>query len=78
MTIAITKTVRATIRSIVADSRRFDADTIRISRDGLVTAEEDYDKTFGAPRVGGFPAPRSVVGQVDDMVDAAGVRKQGY
>jgi hypothetical protein len=67
-----TKTIRNTVRAILADSREFDAATMRISRDGQVSARKDADKTFRAD------AGRYLVGNVRDMVAADGTRREGW
>jgi hypothetical protein len=69
----ITQTVRASIRTVLERSREFDATTMRIGADGVVTARKDADKTFA----GNDPA-RYVVGHVDEMVAADGAIREGY
>lgn len=69
----ITTAIRATIRSIIADSTEYDANTMRIGRDGEVTALKDADKTFA-----GNSGQRYLVGHVSDMVTPAGERREGF
>lgn len=69
----ITKTARKTIRSILIESREYDASTMRISRDGEVSAKKDANKTFG-----GRENTRYLVGYASDMVDADGNKRSGY
>jgi hypothetical protein len=64
--------IRNTVRAILADSREFDASTMRISRDGSVSARKDADKTFRAD------AARYLVGNVRDMVALDGTRREGW
>lgn len=69
----ITAKVRATVRQIVADSREFDADTVRIGRDGSVSALKAANKTFA-----GDNGTRFLVGYVADMVTVDGARQEGW
>ena len=69
----ITASVRAIVLQIVSRSREFDAETVRISRDGLVTARKDADKTFA-----GSDPSRYVVGHVDEMVATDGSVREGW
>ena len=62
----MTKTQRATIRAHLAASREYDADTMRISATGEVTALKDADKTYA-----GNDSTRYLVGYAADMLDAA-------
>lgn len=41
----VSKTVRALIKAHIAASNKYDADTMRISVDGLVSAKYDQNKT---------------------------------
>ena len=67
----ITNAIRSAVRTIIADSREYDAETVRIGRDGTVTALKDADKTFA-----GNDPVRYLVGHVSDMVDVAGLRRE--
>jgi len=64
---------RSTVIAIIADSREYDATTVRIGRDGSISALKDADKTFA-----GHDARRYSVGHIDDMVTADGARREGY
>lgn len=50
----MTRTDRNAIRTIIANSREYDASTMRISRDGAVSAAKDADKTFNGPETGRY------------------------
>jgi len=69
----ISTNIRFTVRSILADSREYDASTMRITRTGEVTALKDADKTFA-----GNDKTRYVVGHMADMVGPDGARREGY
>ena len=69
----ITKTVRASIRTILERSGEYDASTMSIGRDGTVTALKDADKTCA-----GNDPTRYLVGPVDELVDAGGAPREGY
>jgi hypothetical protein len=69
----ITKLVRASIVKIVDESRQYDARTVRISRDGSVSALKDADKTFA-----GNDPVRYLVGYVSDMVAPDGSIREGW
>ena len=69
----ITAAVRATIRTIIDDSRDYDVSTLVISRDGSVSAKKDADKTYA-----GYDSVRYLVGHVQEMVDANGNRREGW
>lgn len=69
----ITPNMRTTMRNILEDSRQYDASSMRIGRDGRVTARKDADKTFN-----GKPAHRYFIGYVTDMVTTDGHRVAGY
>lgn len=68
-----TTAVRATIRTVLERSREWDAATMQIGADGVVSARKGADKTFA----GNDPA-RYVVGHVADMVTADGAIREGY
>lgn len=69
----INATVRAAIRTVLARSNEFDASTMRIARDGAVTALKDADKTFA-----GNDPVRYLVGHAQDMVRQDGSIHEGY
>lgn len=69
----ITKTRREAARTVLANSREYDADTMIISRDGMVTALKDADKTYNGPET-----IRYNVAHIDDMVTADGAIREGY
>jgi hypothetical protein len=69
----INATVRAAVRQVLSNSREYDASTLRISRDGVVSALKDADKTFA-----GNDRRRYVVGHVDEIVDKDGSIREGY
>ena len=62
-TIKVTATVRNAVRAILDASSCFDAGTMVIGRDGLVSALKDANKTFNGPET-----MRWMVGYVADMV----------
>lgn len=68
----ITKTARAAITKIVERSAKYDAATIRITAEGVVTAKIDADKTAT------HDAARYNVGHVDDMIDSNGSIREGW
>lgn len=70
---AVTKTVRTSIIKIVARSREYDARTIRISRNGEVSALKDADKTFA-----GNDPMRYLVGHVSEMIAPDGAIREGW
>jgi len=70
---AITKARRAAARTILTNSREYDASTMIIHRDGLVTALKDADKTYNAPET-----MRYAVAHIDDMVTADGAIREGF
>jgi len=63
----ITSARRNAVREILEGSSSYDADTLRISRTGEVTAQHDANKTFA-----GNDSTRYLVGHIDQMVDAHG------
>lgn len=69
----ITKARRAAVVAIIKASREYDADTVRISRDGIVTALKDADKTFA-----GHDPRRWTVGHIDDLTYADGTIREGF
>lgn len=69
----ITKARRAAARTILANSGVWDASTMTITRDGIVTAQRDSDKTYA----GGNTA-RFVVATLDEMVTADGKVREGF
>ncbi len=69
----ITATVRTAVRRVIADSNRYDAGSVQISRTGVVSARKDADKTFA-----GHDARRWVVGYVGDMVTQEGTIREGW
>ena len=73
MTIKITKAARTAIKAILREGNTYDAETLRIARDGAVTALQDADKTYA-----GYDPMRYLVGHVSDMVDAQGNRREGW
>jgi hypothetical protein len=64
----VTKAQRVALKTILANSNSYDATTIRIGADGLVTAKHDADKTFA----GNNPV-RFTVGHVDELLARGGV-----
>ena len=71
--LTINATVRTAVRQVLARSRDYDASTLRIGRDGAVSARKDADKTFAGndPRF-------YLVGHVDDMVGQDGSIREGF
>lgn len=69
----ITKTSRALIIKVIERSREYDASTVRISRNGEVSALKDADKTFA-----GNDSTRYFVGYVSDMVAPDGSIREGW
>jgi hypothetical protein len=69
----ITKARRNAARTILANSCQYDAATMIITRDGMVTAIKDADKTYNAPET-----TRHTVGWLDDMVAADGTIREGF
>ncbi len=69
----ITKARRAAARSILTNSREYDASTMVITRDGVVTALKDANKTYSAPET-----IRYAVAHIDDMVTADGAIREGF
>ena len=63
----ITKARRAAAKTVLANSSQYDANTMIITRDGVVTALKDADKTYNAPET-----MRYAVAHIDDMVTADG------
>jgi sulfur relay (sulfurtransferase) DsrF/TusC family protein len=59
------QTQRGALRAILAASNAYDPDTMRISRDGVVSAQHDANKTMA----GNVPG-RFMVGYVDDLLNA--------
>ena len=57
--------VRTQIRAIVDSSREYDASTMQIGQDGVVTARKDADKTAA-----GNDARRYIVGHINDLMAA--------
>lgn len=62
----MTKTQRATIIKLINADTSYDAATVRINADGVITARLDADKTYA----GNDPA-RYLVGHVDDFANGA-------
>lgn len=60
--IKVTKAVRASIVSIIADSAEYDASTVQISKSGEVTAKKDQNKTSA------YDNARYLVGNVETML----------
>ncbi|ANA14154.1 hypothetical protein [Acetobacter oryzifermentans] len=60
--IKMSKTVRAAIITQVSDSAEYDASTVRISRNGEVTAKKDQNKTSS------YDNARYLVGYIENMV----------
>lgn len=73
MTNTITKTQRAAIKTILTNSAKYDASTMRITRDGIVTAKQDADKTFC-----GNDQNRYHIGYYGDMVTQDGTIREGW
>lgn len=71
--IKITATVRAALRQVLANSREYDATTLRVGRDGAVTALKDADKTYA-----GNDRTRYLVGYAADMVTQDGTVVEGH
>jgi len=69
----ITTARRAAVRTILANSSEYDASTMVITREGMVTALKDADKTYNAPET-----IRYNVAHIDDMVTADGAIREGY
>jgi hypothetical protein len=69
----ITNARRATVRAVLANSSQYDATTMVIRRDGIVTAIKDADKTFN-----GTETIRYNVAHIDDIVTADGSIREGY
>ena len=69
----ITNARRAAARTALANSSQYDAGTMVISRDGMVTAIKDADKTCNGPET-----IRYNVAHIDDMVTADGMIREGY
>lgn len=61
----ITKTQRAAVIEYVRSETNYDASTVRISRDGVVSAVLDADKTFNGPHT-----TRIDLGTVADLLRA--------
>ena len=59
----LTKTQRAAIVAYVAEHTQYDAETVRISKDGTVSAIKDANKTFNGPHT-----ERIDIGSVADML----------
>ncbi|MFS8368380.1 hypothetical protein ACJRO0_12935 [Acetobacter oryzifermentans] len=70
--IAVTKEIRDSIVSIIADSAEYDASTVQISKSGEVTAKKDQDKTAV------YDNARYLVGNIEEMIDANGNRQIGW
>jgi hypothetical protein len=69
----ITTARRAAARTVLANSSQYDAETMVITREGMVTAIKDADKTYNAPET-----IRYDVAHIDDMVTADGAIREGY
>lgn len=59
----ITKSQRAQVVAYIASSTSYDARTVRITKDGMVTARKDADKTFA-----GHDPHRYNVGFADELL----------
>ncbi|ANA12909.1 hypothetical protein [Acetobacter oryzifermentans] len=70
--ITVTKEIRDSIVSIIADSAEYDASTVQISKSGEVTAKKDQDKTAV------YDNARYLVGNIEDMIDANGNKQIGW
>ncbi|KAA8419955.1 hypothetical protein FKW50_06900 [Acetobacter pomorum] len=70
--ITVTKEIRDSIVSIIADSAEYDASTVQISKNGEVTAKKDQDKTAV------YDNARYLVGNIEEMIDANGNRQIGW
>lgn len=68
----VSKRVRAAIYNILSRSARYDANTMRISKDGLVSAREDCNKHRC------LFYRRVIIGHVHDMVTSEGKIKEGW
>jgi hypothetical protein len=69
----ITKAQREAVRTILANSREYDASTMTISRDGNVSARKDPDKTLTPNDTMTY-----LVGHIDDMVGPDGEIREGW
>ena len=63
---SITRAQRALIKAYLSTETKYDASTLRITRQGQVSARLDVDKTFAAPAYG-----RMFVGWLDDILAEA-------
>ena len=69
----ITAATRAALKQVLTDSHEYDASTMRITADGVVTARKDADKTANP-----YDMLRYDVGHVSIILDAAGNRREGW
>ncbi len=69
----VTQAQRNAVRTILKNSNKWDASTMRINSIGRVDARKNPDKTLGD-----HDSPWFVVGYVDDMVTAKGQIREGY
>ena len=68
----VSKTRRATARKALQHHSKYDAATMRISADGMVSAKIDAHKTATQD------ARRYNVAHIDDIVDQAGAIREGW
>lgn len=69
----ITKARREAVRTILANSNVWDADTMHISNEGMVTACKDSNKTMRP-----HDSTRYLVSYLDNMVTADGKIREGF
>lgn len=69
----ITTARREAARTILANSNTYDADTMVITRGGMITALKDADKTGNGPET-----IRYYVAHIDDVVDTDGTIRGGF
>ena len=69
----ISKSRRAAVRAILANSAEYDAATMQITRGGNVTARKDADKTQN-PR----DTARYIVAPIDELLNADGKTRGGF
>lgn len=69
----ITKARRQAVKQVLAASSKYDPQTLRIYRDGYVSAKRDANKTFNGPEVA-----RHYIGHIDEIVTATGEIREGW
>ena len=71
--IKITTAVRSSLRGILERSSQYDASTMQVDRNGIVSARKDADKTFA-----GYDPLRHYVGRADEMVNQDGTVQESW